>query len=89
MHFVDEIDFVSALDRGVGDVIKQLARFFDTGTRGGIDFDKVGEAPLVDFLAVVAFAAGIGADVIFWQLSDLAKMRAMVVLPTPRVPVKR
>ena len=65
VHFVNEIDFVSALDRGVGDVIEQFARFFDARARGGIDFDEVGKASLVDFLAVVAFAAGIGADVVF------------------------
>ena len=65
MHFVNEIDFVLPFDRRVGDVIEQLACFFNAGARGGIYFNEVGKAPLVDFLAMVAFAAGIGADVIF------------------------
>ena len=65
VYFVNEIDFVLSFDRCVGDVVKQFACFFDAGARGGIDFDEVGEAALVNFFAVVAFAAGVGADVVF------------------------
>ena len=62
VHFVDEVDLVAAARRRVLHVLEQLARVIDLGARGGVDFDEVDEAALVDLLAGSAGAAGRGGD---------------------------
>ena len=89
VHFVDEVHLVAAAGRRVLHVVEQLARVVDLGARGGVDLDEVDEAAGVDLAAGGADAAGLGADARVSQFRHLAKMRAIVVLPTPRVPVNR
>ena len=48
VHFVDEVDLVAAARRRVLHVLEQLARVVDLGARGGVDFDEIDEAALVD-----------------------------------------
>jgi hypothetical protein len=88
VHFVDDVDLVAAARRRVGGVLQQLAHLVDLGVGRGVDLDEVHEAAAVDFLAGAAGAAGWSVMPVS-QLSALARMRARVVLPTPRVPVNR
>ena len=53
--------------------------------RGGVDLEHVDVAPFGDLAAGVARAAWIGVGP-FSQLSARARIRAVVVLPTPRGP---
>src|SRR6185369_14212079 len=62
VHFVDQVDLVTAAGRRVLHVLEQLARVVDLGTRGSVDLDEIDEAALVDLLAGRAYAAGCGGD---------------------------
>jgi len=68
--------------------VEQLAGVVDLGTRGGVHLEQVHEAPGIDVAQAPHSPQGFD-DTPRSQLSDLAKIRAIVVLPTPRVPVKR
>lgn len=57
MHFVDQINFKTTTRWRVLDVIQQVAGIFDFGARGGIDLNQIDKAPLLDFTAVIAYAA--------------------------------
>ena len=57
MHFVDQIDLKAAAGRRVLDVIQQVAGIFNFGARGGVDFNQIDKAPLLDFTTVIAHAA--------------------------------
>jgi hypothetical protein len=54
----------------------------------GIELEQVDEAARVDFAASAALAARRSVTPVS-QFNAFAMMRASVVLPTPRVPVKR
>ena len=87
MDLVDHEDLVAVAggrDRQVAD--DDVADVVDAGVRGGVDFEDVEIAALGDLDAGLAFSAGIGASGPFTQFSARARMRAVVVLPTPRAP---
>lgn len=89
VRFVDDEDLVAAFHRRVGDGLAQAAGVVDAAVGRAVDFHHVHVVAHRD-------AAGTGSH---WlqgspvgactQFSALAKIRAMVVLPTPRVPLSR
>lgn len=62
VHFVDQVDLEAPTAGRVLHVIEQFAGVFDLGTAGGVDFDQVDEAALVDLPAHRTGAAGRGGD---------------------------
>jgi hypothetical protein len=88
VHLVDQIHLEAAAHRREGDVVQQLAGLVHLGPRRRIHLDQVDEPALVDLLAGGTDAAGV-APTPCSQFRVLARMRARVVLPTPRVPVNR
>jgi hypothetical protein len=64
------------------------SRMLSTGIGRGVEFDQVDEAAGVDLDAGAHLPQGVAVTPVS-QLSALARMRASVVLPTPRVPVNR
>ncbi len=62
VHFVDQVDLEAPTGRRILHVVEQLAGVLDLGTTGGVHFDQVDEAPLVDLPAHRAGPAGRGAD---------------------------
>ena len=58
VHFVDEIDFVVTLGRGVANVIAQLAHVLDAIVAGSVDLDHIETISGSDLAAVIAHAAG-------------------------------
>ena len=88
MDFVDDEDLVAVADRTDGEAVDDhVAHVVDAGVRGGVDLEHVEVAALGDFDAHVADAARLGVGP-FSQFSARARMRAVVVLPTPRAPAK-
>lgn len=88
MHFVNDVHFVFAHGGGVLGVFQHFAYVVYACVAGGIDFQQIHKSPCINVAARLAHATGftvIGVS----QLRLLAKMRAMVVLPTPRVPVSK
>ena len=86
MDFVDDEDLVAVADRHdaeAGD--DHFADVVDLGVRRGVDLEDVDVAPLGDLDAGVAVAARIRRRPCS-QFSARARMRAVVVLPTPRGP---
>lgn len=89
VRFVDDEDLVAAFHWRVGDGLAQAAGVVDAAVGRAVDFHHVHVVAHRD-------AAGTGSH---WlqgspvgactQFSALAKIRAMVVLPTPRVPLSR
>ena len=57
MHFVDQINFKTTTRWRVLDVIQQVTSVFNFGARGGVDFNQIDKAPLLDFTSVIAHAA--------------------------------
>ena len=41
MDFVDDVDLVFALNRGVTDLVDKVANLLDTIIRSGVDFDDI------------------------------------------------
>ncbi len=62
VHFVDQVDLEASTTRRILHVVQQLAGILDLGTAGGVHFDQIDEAPLIDLPAYRAGAAGGGAD---------------------------
>ena len=90
VDFVDDVDFVAGAGRGGGLRVVASSRIWSTRVVGGaVDFDDVDVFAAGDGLAGVAGAAGVAVGAALGQLRALARMRAVEVLPTPRVPVKR
>ena len=58
MHFVDDIDFVFAGGGGVLGVFQHFADVVDASVAGGVDFEQIDKAALVDGGAGWALAAG-------------------------------
>jgi hypothetical protein len=54
VHFVDDVDLVARLDRGVAHPVQQLAHLVDLGARGGVQFQHVHVPTFDDRLAVPA-----------------------------------
>src|SRR3569833_3082824 len=88
VDLVDEVHLVAAAGWGVLHVIEQLAGVIDLRSGGGVALDQVYETPAIDLSTRRAGTARLGCNTLL-AIQTLAKMRAMVVLPTPRVPVKR
>jgi hypothetical protein len=93
VHFVDHEDLEAPLHRLVDRLLQQGLHLVHAAVGRGVEFGVVHEAARVDVGAGLAHAAGLAVmppcPSAPWQLSDLARMRDTVVLPTPRVPVKR
>jgi hypothetical protein len=85
VDFVDHVDLEAAPRRRVLRGLEELAHLVDLGVGGRVHFEQVDEAPAVDLDASRALAAGLRRDPVS-QLRHFARMRASVVLPTPRVP---
>ncbi len=62
MHFVDQIDLVSAPRGGVLNVVQQLAGILDLRSRRRIHFDQVDEAAFCNLSARITLATGLGAN---------------------------
>ena len=62
VHFIDQIDLEAATRRGVLDVIQQIAGVFDFRARCSIDLNQIDKTPLLDFTAVITYAARCGGD---------------------------
>ena len=69
-------------------VVQHFADIVDAGVAGGVDFNKSTKPAGVDLPTGGARPHG-SAPTPVSQFRLLARMRAMVVLPTPRVPVSR
>ena len=89
VHFVDQVDLVAADRRRVARVVEDLAHVVDAGVRRGVELEQVDEAAGVDRRVHAAQTPHGVAVTPVTQLRLLARMRAIVVLPTPRVPVSR
>ena len=89
VHFVDDEDLVAiAGGPHLQPADDHLTDVVDAGVRRGVDLEHVEVAALGDLDAGVADAARVGVGP-FSQLSARARMRAVVVLPTPRAPANR
>ena len=58
VHFVNNVNFEAGLVGGEIDLIAQVAHIFNAGVRGGVNFDQIHKAALVDRLAMQAGIAG-------------------------------
>jgi len=58
VHFVDEIDLVTAFGGRIPNVLAQLAHILDTVVAGAVDLDHVETVAGGDLAAVIAQAAG-------------------------------
>jgi hypothetical protein len=88
VHFVDDIDLEAAAGRRIDGVLEQLPHLIDLGIGRRVDLEQVDETSRIDFLAAEQVPQGVAVTPVS-QFSALARMRASVVLPTPRVPVNR
>ena len=91
VHFVDDVHLEPRAGRaelGVGD---DVADVVDAGVAGGVDLDDVQVLAAGDRQARIALAARLGGRACrsVRQLRHLARMRAVEVLPVPRVPQNR
>ena len=90
---VEDVDLVLVARGAITGGVAQLADLVDAAVGGGVDFDDVDRVAGADLEAGIADVAGLGrgagsdADGVR-QLSAMARMRAMVVLPMPRWPLK-
>jgi hypothetical protein len=79
VHFVDQVHLVAAARGGVLRVLDQLADVVDAGVAGGVDFQQVHRAALVDLAAGGTDAAGIGAHALIAveSLGNNARQRGL------------
>ena len=88
VHFVDVVDLVPGPAGPERGVLPQLAHLLDAVVAGPVDLDHVDVLPRGDRLARSQTWQGDSVGP-FTQLRHLAKIRAIEVLPTPRVPQNR
>ena len=89
VRFVEDVDFEAVAGGTVAGGLAEFADFVDAAVGGGVDFDDVDGVAGADFGAGFADAAGLGdGRSLERQLSAMARMRATVVLPMPRWPLK-
>ena len=89
VDFVDDVDLVARAAGAVLDVAAELADLVDAAVAGAVDLEHVDVVAGGDAAGRCRRrrrASGVGP---FSQLSALARMRAVEVLPTPRAPVNR
>ena len=93
VRLVEDVDLVAVARGTIAGGVAQFADLVDAAVGGGVDLDDVDGGACADFGAGVADAAGLGGGALgradrVRQFSAMARMRAMVVLPMPRWPVK-
>ena len=91
VHFVDDVDLVARGARGVPDAVHDLADVVDAGAGRRVHLEHVDVPPFGDRdtrLARLRMAPA-SARRPPVQFSARAMIRAVVVLPTPRIPVRR
>ena len=89
VDFVDDVDAVLPTKRGELDVLSDLAHIVHARIRRAVDLHDIDGMSLAQFprqLAQMPQGMPVGPCS---QLSALARIRATVVFPTPRVPEKR
>ena len=89
MRLVEDVDLVAALGGLEDDALADLADVVDPALRGGIHLDDVERGSVRDRDAGVAGLVRGRPSGRVAQLSALARMRAIEVLPVPRGPAKR
>ena len=88
MHLVDDEDLVAVAGRTRREVVDDDAlRRFESRVGGRVDLDDVHVAAFRDLDARVALPHGSTVGPLM-QFSAFARMRAVVVFPTPRAPAK-
>ena len=90
VHLVDDVDLVAGRDGRVAHPLDDLANVVDAGVRGGVHLDHVDMPALHDRLAMLAGHGKVDrrlVDRFGLVVRARARMRAVVVLPTPRTPV--
>lgn len=85
MDFIDDINAVVPPERREFDVLADLPDIIDTGIRGAVDLDHVYGLPWAISVQFGQVLHGLPVGPCS-QLRALAKIRATVVFPTPRVP---
>jgi hypothetical protein len=88
VHLVDHIDLETAARWRIDRILKELTHFIDLGIGRRVYLEQIHKAPAVDLLTCGTGAAGV-AVIPVSQFKALARIRARVVFPTPRVPVNR
>ena len=89
VDFVDDVDLEARPRWGVLDVAADFADVVDAAIAGGVDLEDVDIFAGGDACCSCRTRCRASAVGPFTQLSALARMRAVEVLPTPRAPVKR
>ena len=89
VDFVDDIDLVAGLVRGVVHLLPQVADLVDAAVAGGVNLDNIERPPLGYLLAHRAGIARLPFASLVRQFTALARMRPVLVLPVPRGPQKR
>ena len=90
VSFVEDVDFEAVAGGLVARAFAEFANFVDAAVGGGVDFNDIDGVAGTNLGAGFADAAGLGGRRSLWnrQLSAAARMRATVVLPMPRWPLK-
>ena len=61
MHFIDNIYFITPVDRRKHDFFTQVTDLIDTAVRGSVDLKHIHTAAVIDPLAVGALVTGISS----------------------------
>ena len=88
VDFVDDVDLVSTTTGANPNIGSQRSNFIDPTIAGTVDFDHVNIFARIDRLGDVGGIVGVAVGPP-GSFSALAKIRAVLVLPTPRAPVNR
>ena len=88
MDFVDDVDLEAAFGRLVTHILDDLADLVDAAIGRAVDLKHVDRAPVAISSQWLHWSHGVAVGP-FSQFNALARIRAAVVLPTPRTPVKR
>ena len=88
MHLVNQIDPKAPPTRRIGHFIQQFPGIFNTGARGGIYFQQVGEAPSINIAAIGAFTTGLRRHTPL-TIEATRQDTSQRSLADPRVPVNR
>jgi len=89
--FIKNVDFEAIASRAIASGFAQFADLVDTPIGGSVDFDHVYRIARANFGAGLAYPAGFEDRLsleLDRQFSAMARMRATVVLPIPRWPLK-
>ena len=91
--FVENVDLVAVARRTIARGLAQFANLVDAAVGGGVDLDDVDGIARANLGAGVANSARLGGGALsasrcLRQFSAMARMRATVVLPMPRCPLK-